>query len=79
MKESHRRTLGILGSGLIKIAKIIFIIIKSFFEAITLDFYHNLKKYWKKDLKQSPELPKTPTPSKTLETPKPGQKSEPLP
>ena len=52
MKESHKRNLGILKSGLIKIAKIIWIVIKSFFEAITWDFYDNVKKYWKKAFKK---------------------------
>ena len=54
MKESHKEHVGNVGSGLVKLAKIIWIIIKSFFEAITWDFYNNIKKYWKKDLTDKP-------------------------
>lgn len=43
--------MNVFKSGLVKLAKIIWIIIKSFFEAITWDFYNNIKKYWKKYLK----------------------------
>lgn len=53
MKESHKKTLGIMNSGLVKLLKIIWIILKSFAEAITWDFYNNIKKYWKKYLKKS--------------------------
>ncbi|MBU4502695.1 MAG: hypothetical protein KKA79_08915 [Nanoarchaeota archaeon] len=69
MKESHKEHVGIFKSGLIKLAKIIWIIIKSFFEAITWDFYNNIKKYWKKYLKGKQIVAK--------EEPKPEPKEEP--
>lgn len=53
MKESHKKTLGILKEGLVKLLKIIWIVLKSFFEAITWDFYDNIRKYWKKTFKKS--------------------------
>lgn len=36
--------------GIIKfIFKLVFIIVISFFEAVTLDFFNNMVKYWRKD------------------------------
>jgi len=55
MKESHKKTLGNLQAGLVKLLKIIWIILKSFFEAITWDFINNIKKYWKKTFKKHPK------------------------
>ncbi|MDP2907913.1 MAG: hypothetical protein Q8O03_08295 [Nanoarchaeota archaeon] len=51
MKESQKQILNNVKAGLIKLLKIIWIVLKSFFEAITWDFYDNVKKYWKKDIK----------------------------
>jgi len=58
MKESHKQTLGTMKAGFVKLVKIIWIGIKSFFEAITIDLYDNIKKYWAKDLKKNPEIKK---------------------
>lgn len=54
MKESHRKALGNLQAGFVKLLKIIWIVLKSFFEAITWDFYDNIRKYWKKTFKKIP-------------------------
>jgi len=62
MKEGHKRTLGILRDGFVKLLKIVWIIIKSFFEAITWDFYDNIKKYWKKTFKKAAQEPAKPAP-----------------
>lgn len=51
MKESQKQFLNIVKAGLVKLLKLIWIVLKSFFEAITWDFYENVKKYWKKDAK----------------------------
>jgi len=48
MKDEHKKTLSIFLAGFVKIFKIIWIVIKSFLEAITFDFFKNIKKYWKK-------------------------------
>ena len=66
MKESHKKTLSNLKVGFVKLAKLIWIIIKSFFEAITWDFYNNIKKYWKQDLKETEDVPKTEDKLKSL-------------
>ncbi len=72
MKESHKRTLGTIGDGLIRLLKIIWIVVKSFFEAITWDFYDNIKKYWKKTFKKTAtQEPVKPEPKKEPEQPLP--------
>jgi len=66
MKEGQKQFLNTVKAGLVKLLKIIWIVLKSFFEAITWDFYDNIRKYWKKDLKPQ-EKPAV----KTEEQPKP--------
>lgn len=51
MAEETRKS--VLLSGLGKLLKILWIILKSFGRAVTLDFYENLKKYYGKVFKKS--------------------------
>lgn len=53
MKESQKRALANMKHGFIMLLKIIWIVLKSFGEAITWDFYHNVRKYWKKTFKEA--------------------------
>lgn len=52
MKESQKQILNNVKAGLIKLLKVIWIILKSFFESITLSFVGNLKQNWKKTFKE---------------------------
>lgn len=62
MKESQKKVLKAIKTGLVKLLKIIWIVLKSFFEAITWDFYDNVKKYWKKSFVKVQEKPAEPKP-----------------
>lgn len=55
---------GILQTGLIKLLKITWIVLKSFGEAITWDFFNNVRKYWKKTFKKAPVESKKSAPGK---------------
>lgn len=51
MKESQKKFLNIVKAGLMRLLKIALIVLKSFFKAITVDFYNNIKTYWKMSVK----------------------------
>jgi len=48
MKENQKQILNAVKSGLIKLLNIVWIVLKSFLKAITLDFINNIKTYYKK-------------------------------
>ena len=70
MKESQKKLLGIVKLGLVKLLNIVWIIVKSFFKAITLDFFNNIKTYWKKYISKSVKVQEKPA-EKSEEPPKP--------
>ncbi len=70
MKESQKKLLGIVKLGLVKLLNIVWIIVKSFFKAITLDFFNNIKTYWKKYISKSVKVQEKPA-EKAEEPPKP--------
>ncbi len=55
MKEEHKNLLKRIFLGLIRLGIIIIIIIRSFFEALTIGFYRNIQKYYKKHFKENKE------------------------
>ncbi len=70
MKESQKKLVGIVRSGLLKLLNIVWIVLKSFLKAITVDFYHNIKTYYKKYISKSVKVQEKPA-EKSEEPPKP--------
>jgi hypothetical protein len=70
MKESQKQILNVVKSGLIKLLNIIWIVLKSFLKAITLDFINNIKTYYKKYISKSVKIQEKPA-EKSEASPKP--------
>ena len=70
MKESQKKLIGIVRSGLLKLLNVVWIVLKSFLKAITIDFIDNIKTYYKKYISKSVKVQEKPA-EKAEEPPKP--------
>lgn len=69
MKESQKKVLDVVKAGLVKLLNIVWIVLKSFLKAITLDFINNIKTYYKKYISKSAKVHEKP--AEKVEEPKP--------
>jgi len=69
MNENLKKTLDILKTGLFKLLIVLWIILLSFSQAITISFYNNFKIHWKRYMQKPAK--KEEKPAEKKEEPKP--------